>query len=145
MKKPVIRQAATENELKKVFALRKEVFVLEQQIFTNSDVDEHEELSIYLIAELPEGIVGTVRVYPEKNNHWTGSRLAVKKEFRGGITGALLVKEAVRLVKLKNCTRFTAKIQLQNVEFFKRLGWTPEGEIFDYRNIPHQMMKADLD
>ncbi len=145
MKKPLIRQATTEKDLNEVFSLRKEVFVEEQQLFNSSDVDKYDDLAIYLIAESPDGIIGTVRVYCEGKDHWVGSRLAVKKGYRGGIAGALLVREAVRLVKSKNGRRFTAKIQIQNVGFFKRLGWTCQGEVFHYMNIPHQLMVANLD
>jgi len=145
MKKIIIRQPTTGEELKKVFSIRREVFVREQRIFMDSDIDEHDKESIYLIAESKDGIIGTVRVYPERNDSWAGSRLAVKKEFRGSVAGILLVKGAVKLVKSKNCRRFTARIQLQNVMFFKQLGWRPVGEVFDHMKIPHQLMEADLD
>jgi hypothetical protein len=36
------------------------------------------------------------------------------------MAGALLVKEAMKRVKKKGCTRFTAHIQENNVSFFKK-------------------------
>jgi len=144
MKNITIREAKTKGEFKAVFRLRKDVFVDEQKIFSESDRDEHDNQSICLIAEIGNEIIGTVRMYPEENNKWIGGRLAVQKKYRGSNAATLLVKEAVRLVKSKSASQFTSSIQLKNVGFFKRLGWESIGTVFNYQGIPHQLMAADF-
>ena len=140
----VIRQAITEDEIREVFSIRKEVFVTEQGMFQGSDVDENDSNSIYLIAQSNGTIVGTVRAFPVDGNSWIGGRLAVRKNFRGSRAGFFLVQEAVKLVKSKKGRRFSANIQEKNINFFKKLGWIPVGNVFDHMGYPHQIMEVDL-
>jgi len=135
----------TDEELASAFRIRNEVFVNEQKIFKESDIDENDKKSIHLVAKKGREVIGTVRVYPENDNgHWVGGRLAVKKEFRTSGAGKLLVQEAVRYATRQGCTKFTAHIQKSNVDFFKHLGWRPVGPMSLYFGKPHQLMEAEL-
>ena len=139
--------ARNEKEIAEAFAIRHEVFVEEQRIFKTTDVDNHDRTCIHLVATNGNEIVGTVRVYAAESNdmnHWIGGRLAVRMPFRTGRAGMVLVKEAMKTVKKKGGTFFTAHIQEKNVSFFKRLGWKPIESIQNYMNRPHQLMQADL-
>jgi putative N-acetyltransferase (TIGR04045 family) len=141
----VYHRARTEAEIEAALAVRREVFVTEQAMFLNTDIDAHDAVSIYIVAKAGETVAGTVRVYPHDKaaGHWVGGRLAVSKPYRAGSVGASLVQEAVKQVLLQGCTHFTAHVQEQNVPFFKRLGWTAIGPTADYRGRPHQQMQAD--
>jgi radical SAM protein (TIGR04043 family)/putative N-acetyltransferase (TIGR04045 family) len=136
----------TSVEQEKAFEIRKEVFVLEQKLFSNSDADENDTKSIHLVAELDHQVVGTVRVFPvNENGHWIGGRLAVRKGYRNTGAGELLVREAMHYVKSQGCTKFTAHIQVENVPFFSRIGWKTVGPVKDYHGKLHQVMEANLD
>ncbi len=123
------------------------MFVREQKVFAKSDRDEHDRGAFQIVAKAGGSIVGTVRIYPVKSEpgRWVGGRLAVRKEYRTGRTGSLLVKEAMKRVKRNGCRLFTADIQEQNVRFFQKLGWTTVGMPRLQYGIPHQTMHADLD
>ena len=136
----------TKVEQKRASEIRKEVFILEQKLFADTDVDENDPKSIHLAAEWNDEIVGTVRVFPvNKNGHWIGGRLAVRKGYRNTGAGELLVREAMQYVKGQGCTKFTAHIQLENVLFFSRLGWKTVEPVKEYFGKPHQLMEADLE
>ena len=147
MKKIVVKQAKTRDEIREMFIIRKEVFVHEQKMFQESDIDKDDSRSIYLVAKLDGQIVGTVRLFPTNhdNGHWVGGRLAVKKAYRSYGIGRLLVQDAMRYVKKHQCTKFTAYIQVENVSFFSCLGWRAVGSIKQYFGKPHQLMEASLD
>jgi radical SAM protein (TIGR04043 family)/putative N-acetyltransferase (TIGR04045 family) len=133
-------------EQEKAFEIRKEVFVLEQKIFSDSDLDENDAKSIHLVAEWNHQVVGTVRLFPVNNNgHWIGGRLAVRKEYRNTGAGELLVREAIECVKNRGCTKFTAYIQLENVALFSKIGWKAVESVKQYFGKPHQMMEANLE
>jgi len=133
-------------EQERAFEIRKEIFVLEQKLFPNTDVDENDAQSLHLVAEWNHQVIGTVRIFPvNKNGHWIGGRLAVRKGHRNTGAGELLVREAMQHVKSQGCTKFTAHIQLENVPFFSRIGWKTVGPIEDYCGKPHQLMEADLE
>jgi len=130
----------------RAFEIRKEVFVLEQELFSNSDADENDPKSIHLVAEWDNQVVGTVRVFPVNHNgHWIGGRLAVRKGFRNTGAGELLVREAMQCVKSQGCTKFTAHIQVENVPYFSRLGWRVIEPMKEYFGKPHQIMEANLE
>ncbi len=142
----VCHPVRTRAEQERAFQIRREVFVLEQKIFSDSDVDENDAKSIHLVAEWNSEVVGTVRVFPVNHNgNWMGARLAVKREFRNTGAGELLVREAMQCVKNRGCTKFTAHIQLENVPFFSRVGWKGVGPVKDYFGKPHQLMEANLE
>ncbi len=141
----VCHPSRTRRELAKAAAIRHQVFVDEQRLFQDTDADENDGESTHLIAEMEGQIIGTVRVFPvEGNGHWIGGRLAIQKEWRGSGAGELLVREAMRFVKSKGCTAFTARIQEENIPFFVQVGWRPAGRLHEYRGRIHQQMKADL-
>lgn len=143
----ICHSARTDAEVATAFEIRKAVFVCEQGLFDTSDLDEADDRSIHLVAEIGGEIVGTVRVFPAASGlsgHWIGSRLAVRERNRSYRTGALLVREAMKRVKKKGCKHFTAHIQEKNVPFFKKLGWSPAGPVQAYLGHPHQHMVADL-
>ena len=141
-------RARTKWEHNEAFAIRHAVFVEEQGLFNVTDLDEHDRSSIHLVAKQGDSIVGTVRVFHDpqsSNGHWIGGRLAVQPEHRVFRVGASLVKEAMKRVKKKGCTVFTAHIQEKNVRFFQKLGWTPIGETKRFHGEMHLKMQADLD
>jgi putative N-acetyltransferase (TIGR04045 family) len=133
-------------ELAKAFSIRRNVFVDEQKLFTVSDKDENDEKSIHLVAETGGTIVGTVRVYPDKNGsgRWYGGRLAVVKAHRSLKIASLLVKEAMKRARKNECGQFVAYIQEENINFFKRLGWSVISESQNLHGKPHFLMEADL-
>ncbi len=69
----------------------------------------------------------------------------MRQGHRVSMAWALLVKEAMKRVKMKGGTRFRAHIQENNVSFFKKLGWKPAGPLENYVNRPHRLMEADLE
>ena len=138
------RIVQTDQERKAHFAIRKEVFVREQGLFQETDVDSNDERAIPIICTVNGTIGGTVRVYPLGDNTWIGGRLAVLQDFRSCLVGPLLVKEAMKTVKERGCTRFLAHIQFKNVRFFERLGWSLTGEQLVINGIKHYVMEADL-
>jgi len=144
MAKITLKLVENRDELEASFAIRKSVFVQEQHIFEGSDRDQYDREAIHIIALNSGKIVGTVRVYPKRRDLWFGSRLAISKGFRSGHAGSLLVRKAVQIVKERGGRKLLAWIQVQNINFFVRLGWRPVGRVISYHGLPHQLMEAEL-
>lgn len=147
MSKYIIKIAETDVELKAYFGIRNEVFVKEQKIFPETDIDMHDRDAIHIIAvEASSGkVVGVVRCYCEDGKTWFGGRLGALPEYRNGRVGSRLVRFAVSTAKSKGCKTFLAYIQPENVRFFQRLDWENIGDPIIYEGIPHQLMEANLD
>ena len=138
--------ARTAEHLAEYYQVRREIFVLEQGVFQDSDRDAHDDEGIPIVALVDGRVAGAVRCYPGEDGVWYGGRLAVRKEYRVGFDlGGMLVKKAVQVMEeRKDVKRFLANIQIQNVRFFQRLGWTclEEGSVINGRK--HQVMEKTL-
>lgn len=148
MSQIICKIVETEAERRAHFAIRQAVFVEEQGMFSGSDVDEHDSHAIHIIAvdQLTRQVVGAVRVYEAEPGTWYGGRMAVLQEYRRYMPpiGPLLDRLAERTVSERGCRRFLAYIQMQNVRFFERLGWSKIGEPVLHCDQPHQLMEANL-
>jgi putative N-acetyltransferase (TIGR04045 family) len=131
------------------FALRAQVFCVEQQLFTGHDRDEIDDVCIHLGASScmfahEDEIVGTVRIHQPEPGLWWGSRLAVARRFRrvGGL-GASLIRLAVGTAKAHGATTFLAHVQAQNAALFEAMDWRRLDEKMLHGRL-HYLMQADL-
>lgn len=140
-----VHVARNVDELAQHFAVRHEVFVGEQGIFTDDDRDVWDESAIHVVAEHAGVVVGTVRLYPlDEAGLWQGDRLAVTRAARLMRAGPSLVRFAVATAGELGGHLMLARVQQENVNFFLRLGWTTVGGLVDYRGFPHQRMTIPL-
>jgi putative N-acetyltransferase (TIGR04045 family) len=142
------RPAATATDLAAHHAIRHEVFVIEQHVFTASDRDEHDvaEDVIHLLGRYDRTPAGAVRLFPldARAGLWQGDRLCVLPPYRVRGLGSPLVRCAVATAGAHGGRRMVAHIQLPNVVFFTHLGWEAHGDVETYAGLPHQPMIIDL-
>jgi putative N-acetyltransferase (TIGR04045 family) len=129
-------------------AIRHQIFVEEQAIFADSDLDVHDrDGSALAINGYSDGLAaGTVRLFvlDETKGTWQGDRLAVLSAYRLRGVGGPLVNAAVATAAVLGGTVMEAHIQPRNVRFFQRLGWTSQGGREIYAGLVHQPMAIVL-
>lgn len=138
--------ATTPEELSAYFELRRLIFVQEQQLFTNHDVDEFDRFAYPIVAvDLScAQVVGVVRIYEVEPGVWYGGRLGTHPDYRRGWQiGKGLIYKAVTTANTWGCQQFLATVQQQNVRFFQRLHWQSLEEL-TIRGCLHHLMEADL-
>jgi putative N-acetyltransferase (TIGR04045 family) len=140
------RVVAGRAELAAHFAVRREVFVVQQALFAGDDRDAHDSdaATLHVVAFVAGDVVGTVRLYPLRGSLWKGDRLAVLPGARVHRLGAQLVQFAVAAAGARGGTRMVAQVQVANVRFFERLGWSCDGPPGPYRGVMHQPMAIPL-
>jgi putative N-acetyltransferase (TIGR04045 family) len=128
------------------FAVRRAVFVDEQEMFAGDDRDERDVriTTLHAIGIAGGRVAGAVRLYPLGEGEWKGDRLAVLLEARHGALGARLVRFAVDTAGARGGERMVAMIQLPNVAFFESLGWQRDGDAAAFHGRPHQPMAIAL-
>lgn len=91
----MIKIAETKEELEGYYALRHEVFVDEQKIFTKTDRDKYDEQALPMIAkEKSSGVViGTVRCYLVAEKHGSVVDLRCVRLIEAGLGCTLFVKQ----------------------------------------------------
>lgn len=142
---PVIVETDHQADLAAYRALRRQVFVHEQGLFTRSDSDDvdTDPRTRVLVMRTPAGVVlGGVRIHPATDGRdlgwWRGSRLVVTPGAPRG-TGSALVRAACALAETLGALRFDATVQEQNEVLFARLGWQRRG-VTAVQGTPHVVM-----
>ncbi len=128
--------------------IRREVFVVEQQLFIGDDRDlvDDDPSTIKVLSSYVGQYGGTVRLFAldQAAGHWQGDRLAVLPQFRMHGLGGPLVRHAVQTAANLGGRMMTAHIQVSNVKFFERLGWHRDGPQETYVGVPHVPMAIEL-
>jgi predicted GNAT family N-acyltransferase len=122
-------------------ALRFEVFVREQGVPVELELDEDDPLAIHVASSANGEVVGTGRIL---SNGKIG-RMAVKASFRGnGIGSAILMRLVAEGRRLRLC-RVYLGAQLSAITFYEAHGFAAYGDVFPDAGIDHQMMELLLD
>ena len=132
-------------------AIRHAVFVEEQGLFDGTDRDgfDTDPTAEHVLGFVDGVPAGTVRLYRLPSDErgerlWKGDRLAVLRQYRHIALGGPLVRYAVATAAAVGGDRMIAYVQVANVAFFRRLGWSLVDEPFAYVGEPHQQMSIDL-
>ncbi len=122
----------------KAFAIRREVFVVEQFVDPELEYDEFEQESIHYLLYKDEAPVATAR-WRETDNGIKLERFATLKEYRNkGIGNMILDKVMEDVIALQRPIYLNS--QISAVRFYERNGFVKEGEIFEEANIQHYKM-----
>ncbi|MFC9816867.1 GNAT family N-acetyltransferase [Streptomyces virginiae] len=154
MTSPVeVRVVVSEQDLKACFAVRREVFVIEQSVPESIEYDTYDADAVHVLAVDADGIpLGTGRLLHgpaalgRTGARAVGSlgRLAVARSARGLGVGRLLVRaieaEAARL----GLTAVDLGAQTHALGFYERLGYVAHGPEFQDAGIPHRAMRRSL-
>ncbi len=134
-----LRQVRSRQDLEKAFAIRMRVFVREQGVPREIELDADDGKAIHLVALVQESAVGTARVVLKRHTAKIG-RMAVLKTYRGRGVGRELLKRAVALARRKDAAHVFLHAQLPVTSFYEKLGFRCRGAIFMEAGIPHRKM-----
>ena len=119
-----VREACDAHEREALLALRHEVFVEEQGVPTDLEIDEHDETALHIVAFDDGELVGTCRVLRAGSQAKFG-RLVVARRARGRGIGAALLARLVEIARGHDCTHisWTAAVAYPRViAFYEREG-----------------------
>ncbi len=122
------------------FALRREVFVIEQQVPEELEHDADDMTATHLVGVMDGSVVAVARIL-FKPEHAKIGRVAIAKSHRGLKLGARLIEFAVEVAREKGQTRCYLESQADKVGFYARLGFAAYGDEFMDAGIPHLRMK----
>lgn len=132
-----VQKAIIKEELEKVFAIRKIVFVDEQGCPPELEY-ENEDVSTHFLALLDHKPCGACR-WRKTNDGYKLERFAVLKEFRGKGVGRALIASA--LDDLPSEAKYIyLNSQLDAMSLYAKFGFVAEGEQFEEAGIQHFKM-----
>ncbi|GLK63271.1 MULTISPECIES: GNAT family N-acetyltransferase [Paracoccus] len=126
--------------------IRREVFILEQNVSEDEEWDGRDDEALHLLArDAQNRAIGTARILIEGKTGKIG-RVAVRKSARGTGVGAALIRAALEELRtLPGITRAKLGAQTHAIGFYEKLGFVAYGPEYDDAGIPHRDMVLDLE
>jgi len=121
--------------------VREAVFVEEQKVPLNLEMDEHDTSSRHVIAcDADGGAIGTGRLLADGHI----GRMAVLADWRGKGVGRALLERLLEEAFAKEMRQLALHAQTQAAGFYRRFGFVEEGPEFMEAGIPHRVMVRSL-
>ncbi|MFC9464299.1 GNAT family N-acetyltransferase [Streptomyces coelicoflavus] len=150
-----VRVAEDPADREACFAVRKDVFVAEQQVPEDIEYDAHDAGAVHVLAVRADAVpLGTGRLLhgaaaAAKNGDGDQSvgslgRLAVTAKARGLGVGAALVRAVEDAARARGLTAVDLHAQTHALGFYERLGYQAYGPEFPDAGIPHRAMRRAL-
>ena len=121
--------------------IRDIVFCQEQGVSAADEWDGKDDLCEHFLLSQADVPVGCARVRPYGPGIFKIERVAVVNPHRGAGAGQFIMRALIR--RLAGAT-VILNAQLAVEDFYKRLGFVPEGEIFEEAGIPHVRLALRL-
>lgn len=121
--------------------IRHQVFVVEQHVPQELEIDDMDEVSIHAVAYDAAGFpIATGRLLTDGHI----GRMAVLKPARGSGVGSQILRTLISEARGMGFHKVALHAQLHAMPFYERHGFIAEGEPFDDAGIQHKVMMLDL-
>lgn len=125
--------------------IRNQVFVKEQGVPLDREIDNYEAYTIHFVLyQDTETPMATVRLLPLEDGKIKVQRMAVLKEFRKKGLGKVIMEAAETFANEHDYQQLVLGAQLTARDFYQRLGYQAEGDIFLDAGIEHVTMTKTL-
>ena len=158
-----VRRVSSQKEMAKALAIRMRVFVREQGVPEEIELDRDDRRAIHFLAFAGSRAAGTARVVLHHNSAKIG-RMAVLKSYRGRGIGKKLLQRAIAMARRTEVPEQRSEVRGQKsdiknkkplhrgartiylhaqvpvIGFYESMGFRCVGPIFDEAGIPHRKM-----
>jgi predicted GNAT family N-acyltransferase len=120
--------------------IRLAVFVQEQRVPAEMEMDEHDAASVHALAYDDGRAVGTGRLLPDGHI----GRMAVLRASRAAGIGGAILERLVAEARRRGLREVLLSAQTHALGFYRRHGFVAEGAVYDEAGIAHQAMRRVL-
>jgi predicted GNAT family N-acyltransferase len=120
-------------DMQRAYAIRRRVFIEEQNVPEEIELDADDEHAFHALAILDDGD-SEVKI----------GRMAVLQEFRKTGVGAHILRFLIDRARARGLRKAILHAQLTAEGFYLREGFKPAGGVFDEAGIAHRKMERDL-
>ena len=132
----VITTVSFEAEREAIYEIRKTVFIIEQAVPEEIEIDEHDSDARHVLAYVDGRAVGTGRITSDGRI----GRMAVLAEYRGRGVGRAILDALIAI----GCRAITPELflsaQCHAIPFYERSGFVAEGPVYQEAGIDHRHM-----
>jgi predicted GNAT family N-acyltransferase len=134
-----IKRVSSDREMAQAFEIRLRVFVKEQNVPADIELDSDDKRAIHFLAVASGRAVGTARLVIHGGSAKIG-RMAVLKTHRGKGVGRKLLQRAIAAAKKLGAKRIYLHAQVAVIGFYEKLQFRCVGPVFEEAAIPHRKM-----
>ena len=130
----------TSDTYKDALTIRYDVFVTEQGVSVEDEIDDLEDKTIHVVLYNEHEPIATARVYDLGAGPYKVQRVSVQRKVRKQGYGAILMAEVEKKVAELGGRKITLGAQNTAIPFYERMAYTIEGAEFMDAGIPHHTM-----
>lgn len=136
-----VRLMAWNEAREAVSPVRFAVFVDEQGVPAEIELDEHDAASVHAVARDAAGtVVGTGRLLPDGHV----GRMAVLAAWRSRGVGGRILQALLDEARRRGLVEAVLSAQVKATAFYLRHGFAAEGEVYEEAGILHRRMRRRL-
>ncbi len=136
-----VTQVSWQECRQELYKVRRLVFIEEQKVPAEIEIDEWDALSQHVLARCTEGEpVGCGRLLPDGHI----GRMAVLSTWRGCGVGQALLVHLLELARAAQMPEVLISAQVHALGFYEKAGFQAEGERYEEAGILHQAMRLKL-
>ncbi|HEY9616654.1 MAG TPA: GNAT family N-acetyltransferase [Microcoleaceae cyanobacterium] len=139
-----IRLAQLPGDFPQIYQVRQQVFQVEQGVDAALEFDGLDQQAEHLLAIQRGQAIGTARMRYLNPQVVKLERVAVLAAARGQGIGKQLMERALAILNERQVREVRIHAQTAVEAFYAKLGFEPEGEIFEEAGIPHVKMSKHL-
>ncbi len=139
----VVEVGDDRSRMEQVWALRRRVFIEEQRVPEDIELDADDARAVHALALEGERPVGCGRMLAHGDYVKIG-RMAVLAERRGAGIGRRVLQFLVEHACQRGFRHAVLDAQLHAEGFYLKQGFTPVGEVFEEAGIMHRRMEREL-
>ncbi len=133
-----------DSELKSAFEVRRQVFVEEQGISEDIELDGNDGKALHMIARDGDTVIGTARVLFLAAGQAKIERMAILKPFRRKGIGTGVINFLDEILRNRQINQVFLHAQYPVIGFYKSCGFKESGSPFREAGIGHIKMQKRL-
>lgn len=139
----IVKKIETNEELQLAFQIRQEVFVLEQGVAVEIELDEYDSICDHVLITDNHKPIATGRMR-NLDGKAKLQRICVSREYRGTGIGKLVIQKLEELAQEQKLVSAILNAQYHAKEFYEKLGYEVISDLFTEQNIEHVTMIKKL-
>ncbi|OCA84230.1 GNAT family N-acetyltransferase [Bacillus sp. FJAT-27225] len=130
---------SSEKEKQDAFSVRKTVFIEEQHVPEEEEIDQYEDACAHFVLYDGANPVGAGR-FRVIDDYGKVQRICVLKDARGTGAGSAIMNKIEEYAKTQGVKKLKLDAQVHAIPFYSRLGYEVVSEEFLDAGIPHKTM-----
>ena len=139
-----VRIATSDLERENAFSVRRKVFVGEQGVPLNLELDDLDETATHFIVYSSETPVGAGRLRVTVDGIGKVERICILEEYRGKHLGNLIMQTLEEHAKETGMSKIILNAKTHAVPFYEKLGYVITSPEFMDADIPHRAMEKNI-